>query len=217
MIVTCPACSTRYLVDPRALGSAGRTVRCANCANTWHQVPPEDFPQSVELLPDDIGASLSNPRFPPPALLPPPRAAIITPWRLLTALIVVGIIAAFVARASVVAFWPPAAKLYSMVGLAVKPSALGLEFRKTSPRRDVENGVPVLIVEGEVANISNTAVDVPNLKVVLSDRNGNEVQSWSFSVTEPRLMPGASEPFRTSILRPSTSAANVVVVFDEGH
>ena len=77
-----------------------------------------------------------------------------------------------------------------MVGLSVRPPGVGLEFRKTSPRRDVENGVPVLIVEGEVANISNTAVDVPKLKVILSDHNGNEVQSWTFSVAEPRLSRG---------------------------
>lgn len=217
MIVTCPACSTRYLVDPRALGSAGRTVRCANCANTWHQVLPEDFPQSVELQPDEAGPSLSSPRFPPPALPPPPRSGVFTLGRLLIGLIVVGIIAAVVARASVVAQWPAAAKVYSMVGLTVGPPGLGVELRKTSPRRDVENGVPVLIVEGEVANISDVAVDVPKIRVILRDQAENEVQSWTFSVTEPRLAPGTSEAFRTSILRPSTSAAKVSVEFDETH
>ncbi len=218
MIVTCPACTIRYLVDPRALGRAGRTVRCANCANTWHQVPPEDMPQSVELSPDEPEPSLSSARFPPPALQPPPRSSLFTSGRLtLVGLIAVGIIAAVVARTSVIALFPPAAKLYSMVGLSVAPPGLGLEIRKTSPRRDVENGVPVLIVEGEVANISNVAVDVPKLKVMLNDKGGNEVQSWTFSVTEPRLMPGASETFRTSIERPSTSAANVAMDFDETH
>src|SRR5271166_4304795 len=54
MIVTCPACATRYLVDPRALGSAGRTVRCANCAQTWHQTPPEDLPLTVALEVDEV-------------------------------------------------------------------------------------------------------------------------------------------------------------------
>ena len=47
MIVTCPACTTRYLVDPRALGDAGRVVRCANCSKTWHQTPPEDLPLTL--------------------------------------------------------------------------------------------------------------------------------------------------------------------------
>lgn len=42
MIVTCPACATRYVVDPAAIGSDGRTVRCANCRHEWFQTVPED-------------------------------------------------------------------------------------------------------------------------------------------------------------------------------
>ena len=40
MIVTCPACQTRYLVDEAELGGeAGRRVRCASCGNLWHFSP----------------------------------------------------------------------------------------------------------------------------------------------------------------------------------
>jgi predicted Zn finger-like uncharacterized protein len=37
MIVTCPNCQTRFLVDDAILGEAAeRRVRCANCGNLWH-------------------------------------------------------------------------------------------------------------------------------------------------------------------------------------
>ncbi|HLZ64613.1 MAG TPA: DUF3426 domain-containing protein [Aliidongia sp.] len=42
MILTCPACATRYIVDPAAIGASGRTVRCARCHKTWHQDLPDD-------------------------------------------------------------------------------------------------------------------------------------------------------------------------------
>jgi predicted Zn finger-like uncharacterized protein len=37
VIVTCPACRTRYRADAAALARpGGRTVRCAACGHLWH-------------------------------------------------------------------------------------------------------------------------------------------------------------------------------------
>jgi predicted Zn finger-like uncharacterized protein len=53
MIVSCPSCATRYLIDPTALGGEGRTVRCAKCGHSWHERPPADMPKRVDILPPD--------------------------------------------------------------------------------------------------------------------------------------------------------------------
>jgi len=64
MIITCPACSTRYPVDAASFAPAGRKVRCAKCGHSWHQAPPTDLPRKDE-LPDDEGSA------PPPEPAPP--------------------------------------------------------------------------------------------------------------------------------------------------
>ncbi|MEZ5742710.1 MAG: zinc-ribbon domain-containing protein [Sphingomonadaceae bacterium] len=41
MILSCPACRTRYVVPDNAIGVDGRTVRCAKCRHSWFQEGPE--------------------------------------------------------------------------------------------------------------------------------------------------------------------------------
>lgn len=40
MILTCPECSARYVVDPKALLPNGRMVRCAKCKHSWKEAAP---------------------------------------------------------------------------------------------------------------------------------------------------------------------------------
>lgn len=37
MKITCPVCSTSYVVPDTSIGPQGRKVKCANCAHSWHQ------------------------------------------------------------------------------------------------------------------------------------------------------------------------------------
>jgi predicted Zn finger-like uncharacterized protein len=70
MIVTCPACATRFVVDPAALGPQGRMVRCARCAETWFQAPPPPE-ERLSLSPEP---ARPEPIRQEPVMTPPPAA-----------------------------------------------------------------------------------------------------------------------------------------------
>ncbi len=61
MIVTCPSCATRFMVDPGLIGPRGRKMRCHNCAHQWRATP-----DSLE----------ADPPPPPPALMADDEAAV---------------------------------------------------------------------------------------------------------------------------------------------
>jgi predicted Zn finger-like uncharacterized protein len=71
MILTCPACGTRYAVKDGAIPEGGRQVRCASCKQSWHQDPepaaPLD-PSGEQPLPEQG----SGEEFPAPAPLSHP-------------------------------------------------------------------------------------------------------------------------------------------------
>jgi hypothetical protein len=90
---------------------------------------------------------------------------------------------------------------------------MGLEFRNIVSVRTEENGRPVLVVRGYIANIVNSERSIPRINVALKDEAERRVQEWSFKADAATVGPGESLPFETRIADPSERARGLTIEF----
>ena len=72
MILTCPRCATRYLVDDLQVWSTGRTVQCDECGRRWRAAGAGVRPGSAQAAPEPSGGEpvARRPQFQPDVRTP---------------------------------------------------------------------------------------------------------------------------------------------------
>ncbi len=126
---------------------------------------------------------------------------------IMPALLVSGL---FVGRQFMVRQFPDLASLYALVGSDV--NLYGLQFEDVRTVRRPEDGVAVLVVEGNVRNISEKTRDIPRLHFILSGRN-REVYAWQDDASLNPLNPGETVRFRSVLASPPDVADELHVRF----
>jgi predicted Zn finger-like uncharacterized protein len=189
MILTCTSCSTRYWADDAAIGAAGRTVRCAACGHSWFAEPggsdvaiePEKIAKPEPLTRERVERLRRAAEQPGPA----PSAAAkfraqqaermrreraraaIAAWGATGAAVAASMAGMVVFRQDVAEVWPNSATAYAAVGLDV--NVYGLEFFDLAVQRENDGATPILLISGEVQNISREGKIVPPVRVTLRD------------------------------------------------
>ena len=121
--------------------------------------------------------------------------------------------AAYHFRQQIVDYWPPAARLYTELGVKLRVVGEGLEIRNLNLSNTRRGGDPVLVVAGEIANTTQEAKDVPGLRGALLDSQKRELQHWTFASGHDRLLPGEVAAFQTEVVNPKPGATNISITF----
>jgi predicted Zn finger-like uncharacterized protein len=214
VIVSCPACATRFSLDASLLGPNGRNVRCAKCGHRWRQEPPAP----VEPLPP---VELDQPEEPPPGMAPglaallsgreqqpkpspqvvvppklkpaPPKRKVgVWPWILLLGILCGLGVAAYIFQEPVARMIPAMQSVYQLLG-GGSDAARVLQIGNL--RSEQRSGF--LSVRGDVFNPSDYPLKVPPLLLTAQDVNGVPLgTAFMFRTQETEIAPGETITFR---------------------
>lgn len=225
MILECPECRARYLVPDSAIGTTGRTVRCANCRHSWYQdaapLPEREALPAAAPTPVAAPVVADQPISPPPSVAPastPAPALVIEepdpapydafahrapfrPTRNRNRIRTIASIAAglLMLAAVGVILWTTAPGLAEKIGLSIGPAELPLRIVDNPiERRKMANGSELFAVSGQVTNPSAQRQRVPDIRADLRDDNGKIVFSWTITPPQRSLAPNAAIDFNSA-------------------
>ena len=214
MFIACPNCSTRYLVDPVAIGITGRDVRCAKCAHSWFQAPPEEIPLVLGLeepnpvlrdIPEGSALPVKVEASGAPAWLKFSASA-----AMVAALLVVAVVFSPAVKASV----PGSGAVYSLLGASDTDglAMADMQFMRTPISKRKEK----ISLSVKVVNTSEQERTLPTLRVgILQD--GKELDSHDIQPNEPvTIKPGEFYLVERSIESWFKSATHVKVQLGNG-
>jgi len=126
-------------------------------------------------------------------------------WIVTLALLAAFALAAYIFRQPIVERFPSTSTIYKSFGIDVAQS--GLTFQSVQSRAAIVEGVPTLIVDGVVQNL--TAEGIPAKSVLLSLHNagGDELMRWIVELPNPNLSGRAKQSFVTSYPNPPIDAS----------
>jgi hypothetical protein len=208
MLTICPTCASPYRPDSEDAdhNGCGRcTTRAARSQTASQPIEQRRFDPAVHFS----SHSLTNRKVSGADHLFRSRSAMIGAGALVATLVMT--MGAIGMRNAIVAGAPAVAPLFEAIGLSVNLHGLDIRVVKSSILDDGDKRV--LAVEGEIANLRETAVAVPALQLALRNDAGREIYTWTAPAPKARLEAGESVAFRARLAAPPGAARDVAIRF----
>lgn len=202
MVVTCPNCSKRYMLDEALLPEEGRQVRCIACQHVWQQIP------------DQVAHTKNHPFIEGPDValqmnVSSERQPSWVGWITFLAIILSCVSALIFGRNLIVAHWGAAERYYELVGLQITLPGSLLSIANASSQIHRDGPIDMIKIMGNVVNTSDRVCPIPPLKIKLigdsshpkclekSKKDGCILDHWEHRLSEQSLLPGEKINFET--------------------
>jgi hypothetical protein len=110
---------------------------------------------------------------------------------------------------------PAAEGLYSVIGFEDGTLGAGLSIKNVKSARESIGGKDVLVVRGEIANVSDRERSIPLLELRLLDLEAKLVQSAQATPLKQSLVAGDKIGFKIQLEEPSALAQGLEITFVE--
>jgi len=203
MIVTCPSCAKRYMLDDALLPKEGRQVRCITCLHIWHQnreissyqtnLPFIGFNEDV-VLSIKSSRSGSSRKF----------------WFLFLGLFFISVSFLILGRNAIVPIIPSIERYYDLLGLPVNIVGSGLMISNATSHIHQEGPLEMIVFSGDLVNTSSRVRPIPPLKIMVVGEGtkdkcldvhkdkGCVLEAWDHRLSERSLLPGEQIHFETA-------------------
>jgi len=245
MILTCPDCATRYVVDDERVGPQGRAVRCAACGTRWTAMPdapeavakpvfkPEPAPafedfQANTFDPDaEIADFQADARPLPGDELPRAyRDKVQTQKKVRQAAVtgaiwagMLGVLVLLIGAAIVLR--QDVARLWPRTAgayamVGLPVNLVGLTIESQHAQPALKDGHAAVVVTGSLRNVLGRPVAAPPLRISLLNSGGKPVLVKIADPGGARIPPGEVRRFSVDVLDPPVSATDVEIAFIMG-
>ena len=132
-------------------------------------------------------------------------------WVVLGVMVLATVWSAIYYRQGIANLWPQSSSFYAALGMPV--NTRGLDLRDQGAHFEKQDGQDVLVITGDLVNITGREQNVPPIRVSLMDADKRELYHWNFSPVMPTLRPGQLVSFRTRLPNPPAAARGIELRF----